>query len=416
MNNGIYSLVSAERLHDVLATLQAFVDLPIQLIDTEGGVLQTLGGQSSYCVLLRQYVTAEHSCVQLHAQAGHRAQEIGEAYIFSCDAQLNHIAFPLSHGGTLLATVLLGPFLMDTPDSTLVGEVAEKHRLPPAVALELYDESNSLRVLPPPRVQQLKHLVEHLLSPLLTGEQATLRRSQERLSQQSRINEHLQLFKETGLHASATDFLQKEKEWLTQVRVGNRRQVKKQLEQLLAYILYTEGGVTDTARMRTVELAVQLSRVTIEGGAAAESTLETARRTTELLLRAANADALCQPLQDMTQACLDAVLYEKDKGNHYVRRALSFVGERYNEPLTLSDVAEYLGISPNYLSTLFHQTTGVSFRDHLCQVRVEAGKRLLLSTDLSLVEIAVAVGFPDQSYFCKVFKKHVGLTPGKFRS
>ncbi|MBE6793256.1 MAG: helix-turn-helix transcriptional regulator [Ruminococcaceae bacterium] len=99
-----------------------------------------------------------------------------------------------------------------------------------------------------------------------------------------------------------------------------------------------------------------------------------------------------------------------------MRRALSFIGERYNEPLTLSDVAEYLGISPNYLSTLFHQTTGVSFRDHLCQVRVEAGKRLLLSTDLSLVEIAVAVGFPDQSYFCKVFKKHVGLTPGKFRS
>jgi YesN/AraC family two-component response regulator len=49
-------------------------------------------------------------------------------------------------------------------------------------------------------------------------------------------------------------------------------------------------------------------------------------------------------------------------------------------------------------------------------VRVEESKHLLLSTDLSLVEIAIAVGFPDQSYFCKVFKKTVGLTPGKFRA
>ena len=416
MNKGIYSLVSAERLHDVLGTLQAFVELPVRLLDADGGVLQTLGGTCAYCGLLREYARGKTDCAHLHASAGRRAQELGEAYIFSCDGELNHITFPLSRGGTLLATVVLGPFLMDAPDSTLVGEVAEKYQLPPAVALELYDESNSLHVLPPPRVQQLKRLVEHLLSPLMTGEQATLRRTQERLSQQSRINEHRQVFKETGRHPSAADFLRQEKEWLTQVRVGNRREVKRQLDRLLAYILYTEGGVTDAARMRVAELAVMLSRITAENGAVAENVLETTRQTVEKIQRAGNADALCQPLQDMSQACMDAVLYEKDKGNHYVRRALSYIGERYSEPLSLGDVAAHLGISPNYLSALFHQTTNVSFRDHLCQVRVEASKHLLLSTDLSLVEIAVAVGFPDQSYFCKVFKKTVGLTPGKFRA
>jgi AraC-like DNA-binding protein len=305
---------------------------------------------------------------------------------------------------------------MDTPDSTLVGEVAEKYQLPPAVALELYDESNSLRVLPPPRVQQLKRLVEHLLSPLMTGEQATLRRTQERLSQQSRINEHMQAFKERGIPAAAADFLRWEKEWLTKVRVGNRHEMKRQLDHLLAYILYTEGGVTDGARARTTELTVMLSRVTVENGAVPESVLEATRQTIEKIQRAGNADALCQPLQDMSQACMDAVLHEKDKGNHYVRRALSYISERYSEPLSLSDVAAHLGISPNYLSVLFHQTTNISFRDYLCQVRVEESKHLLLSTDLSLVEIAIAVGFPDQSYFCKVFKKTVGLTPGKFRA
>jgi len=49
-------------------------------------------------------------------------------------------------------------------------------------------------------------------------------------------------------------------------------------------------------------------------------------------------------------------------------------------------------------------------------VRIEESKHLLLSTDYSLADIAVAMGFPDQSYYCKVFKKAVGLTPGKFRA
>ena len=48
-------------------------------------------------------------------------------------------------------------------------------------------------------------------------------------------------------------------------------------------------------------------------------------------------------------------------------------------------------------------------------VRVEESKRLLSNTDYSLIDIAVATGFEDQSYFTKVFKKYTGLTPKQFR-
>ena len=58
----------------------------------------------------------------------------------------------------------------------------------------------------------------------------------------------------------------------------------------------------------------------------------------------------------------------------------------------------------------------MNFREYLAQVRVEESKRLLLSTEFSLADIAVSVGFPDQSYYCKIFKRIVGISPGKFRS
>ena len=53
----------------------------------------------------------------------------------------------------------------------------------------------------------------------------------------------------------------------------------------------------------------------------------------------------------------------------------------------------------------------MSFRDYLCYVRVEESKRLLQSTNYCMAEIATAVGFPDQSYYCKAFKRLVGIPP-----
>ena len=64
---------------------------------------------------------------------------------------------------------------------------------------------------------------------------------------------------------------------------------------------------------------------------------------------------------------------------------------------------------------LFKKSTGSSFKEYLNMVRIEESKRLLSNTDFSIIDIAIAVGFEDQSYFSKVFKKFTGLTPKQFR-
>ena len=78
-------------------------------------------------------------------------------------------------------------------------------------------------------------------------------------------------------------------------------------------------------------------------------------------------------------------------------------------------MSKNLGVTSPYLSMLFKHVTGLTFRDYLNKVRVEDAKRLLISTDYQIMEIAVACGFNDQSYFTKVFKKYTGLSPRNFR-
>lgn len=417
METGIYALIPEERLRIVLGNLQSFTDLAIQLIDADGKLLLSFGKSTGYCAKLKQNVFDRRECFQLHMDAGKYAQAIGEAYVFSCHASLNHIAFPLISQNTLLGSVIIGPFLMDMPDSTLVLELAQRYHVNTELCLELYDELSSLVVLPPPRVNQLKLLVEHLLTPLLPGERALLLQTQQKMYQQARLNETIQRYKEQAPADSyASFFYHKEKELLAKVRPGNVQEVKALLNELIGYVLFSEGRNVEQVRIRAVELTILLSRVAMDCGAGTEAIFQMNGKFLSLLYQEQDLDALCMTMQDVLENFMQAIFYENDKGNTYIRKALEYIAENYNTHLELSQVADHVNLSPGYFSTLFRDSVGVSFREHLNRVRVEESKQLLFSTAYSLAEIAIAVGFPDQSYYCKTFKKIVGLTPGKFRS
>ena len=84
-------------------------------------------------------------------------------------------------------------------------------------------------------------------------------------------------------------------------------------------------------------------------------------------------------------------------------------------PGTIASYAEEAGISENYLSRLVKQSTGRSVGAWIDIVRIQRAKRLLSSTDLSIIDIASSVGVGDQSYFSRLFKKETGITPSAFR-
>ena len=415
MAASIFSFVPETQVKDILGNLQAFTGLAIQLIDSEGQLLMSFGQTTAYCSILKKQVFDKSTCFQLHKNAGRQAQMLGEAYIFACHANLNHIAFPLSLEQELLGSVIIGPFLMDTPDSTLVSDLAERRQLPPGLALELYEELGSVAVLPPVKVNQLKKLVDHLLSSLLPGERALLLQNQQKMTQQARINETIQRCKEEASSKSLVFFYHKEKELIDRLRTGTIQEVKALLNAFIGHVLFSEGGQIDVVRIHAIELTTLLSRVAMEGVASPDSIYRLNSRFLFQLYQEQELEELCLLMQEVLERFMNAMFREKDKGNPYVRKALRYLCDHFSEHLELEQVADYVGLSPSYFSTLFRQTVGVSFREHLNWIRVEESKRLLLNRQYTLADIAISMGFPDQSYYCKVFKKFIGVTPGKYR-
>lgn len=98
-----------------------------------------------------------------------------------------------------------------------------------------------------------------------------------------------------------------------------------------------------------------------------------------------------------------------------VKRAAIYTLEHFDEPLTLSDVAKKVGTGTAYLSSIFHETMGRTFKDWLTELRIDQAKRLLLS-GAAVTDTAMECGFGNLSHFIKCFKERVGTTPGQYRA
>jgi len=100
----------------------------------------------------------------------------------------------------------------------------------------------------------------------------------------------------------------------------------------------------------------------------------------------------------------------------FMRAIKAMIEENYAEAITLNDVAENLHLNYSYLSSCISQNSTMHFSEHLNEVRVRHAKELLTETDQSISVISENIGYADQSYFGKVFKKLVGLTPLQYRN
>lgn len=101
--------------------------------------------------------------------------------------------------------------------------------------------------------------------------------------------------------------------------------------------------------------------------------------------------------------------------NNLVEVALKYMKAHYYEDLTLAGVADKVGITAGYLSTLFSQKLNKKFVDCLNELRIEHACIYLSQNYLKTYEIAYKVGFHDEKYFSKVFKKVTGQSPSEYR-
>ncbi|GAE09813.1 AraC family transcriptional regulator [Paenibacillus sp. JCM 10914] len=113
-------------------------------------------------------------------------------------------------------------------------------------------------------------------------------------------------------------------------------------------------------------------------------------------------------LQEVHNALTQA---QQDKNENIVANCLSWIQEHAKEDLTLERAATHFFFNPSYFSTYIKNKTGRTFSEHVTAVRMRRAKELLAENRLRIYEISAECGYQDTKYFCRVFKKHHGISP-----
>ncbi len=98
------------------------------------------------------------------------------------------------------------------------------------------------------------------------------------------------------------------------------------------------------------------------------------------------------------------------------KKIIKYINKHYDEQITIETIESYCRYSRYYISRAFKETTGLTIMTFVNDVRIEKAKLLLTNSDLSMGNIALSCGFVSQSYFGKVFKKSVGISPLDYKN
>jgi AraC-like DNA-binding protein len=163
-------------------------------------------------------------------------------------------------------------------------------------------------------------------------------------------------------------------------------------------------------------LIVVLSRAAVDAGADINEIFLINENFTENINEFSNLEDLSIWVTNMLQRFI-SFTFEFDKVKHAdaVYKVIEYIKANFQRRMSLEEIAASTYLSKTYLSSLFKKETGYSISEYINIVRIERSKSLLLEENISIIDIANLCGFEDQSYFTKVFKHIVGITPKKYR-
>lgn len=118
-----------------------------------------------------------------------------------------------------------------------------------------------------------------------------------------------------------------------------------------------------------------------------------------------------------TEEISELVLQIRDDQNskYIINKVVQYIEENYSSKITLEDIAAHINLSKQYISFLFKKETGVNISSHITKLRIDKAKDMIIKGEDSMKVIYQRVGFTDQQYFCKTFKKVTGLTVGQYK-
>ncbi|NOU91704.1 response regulator [Paenibacillus sp. LMG 31456] len=200
------------------------------------------------------------------------------------------------------------------------------------------------------------------------------------------------------------------------LKVGNVSELIQWINNFLIYLKETDFPVQTT---KTLSLQSMISASLVLTGLHPKLQMDQLLTTEDIqaIMTVTSLDELGLLLRFFLEKLIHTTIELRKTGkNIVVEHAKQYIEGHFHENITLDSIAKTVYVSPVYLSFLFKQVEAINLTEYLTEVRLEAAKKLLTSSSLRTYEIANQVGYQDEKYFSRIFKKKLGLSPTEYRN
>ncbi len=403
-------------VEDCAKTFTTATGLGCTISDMRGSILYSCGYSCDVCKLCTIAGSPKENCVQSHIYGMTSAERFGGKYIYFCPLGLACFVSPIIGSEGTKAKITVGPFLMVDVKDFIQCDLRDERNLSENIINVIEKELIDIPIAYPERVNSLSSLL-FMVATFLNDASSVERMLKVQQSEliQGQITPYIMRLKSEVKNQQYP--YDKEKELMRAVSRSDKNEARKLLNEILGYIFFAAGGNMSTTKARIYELIILISRNAIESGVNLERSLQDSSKYFEIIQKFTSIEDISLWLFNTMEHLVDSVFkYSEEKHAHIIRKTLAFLNENYNKKVTLELVAKKMYLSPVYFSRVFKQETGVTFTQSLNKIRIEKACELIWTDRYRLTDIALMCGFEDQSYFTKVFKKILGVSPIQYKT
>ena len=367
-----------------------------------------------FCKLILASAVGAKRCRQDRIHSLNLAFETGQPYTSFCHAGIVNVCIPIMDKDIALGGIFFGKCLWQDLTDETVADIRKRLAGLRIGAHKLLDTARALPVVPGRNIHTAAEFLFVLLYEVADLDPHVVTWRRQRTRQQAEIGEYIQQSKRDG--AETRYPYEAERQLIGKVKIGDRTGAREMLNSILGTIMFQNPGDINILKARLVELLSILSRAAVESGVDIQLMLAKNGDYINKVVNIDNQQDICAWISRALNDFIESVYTSQDAVKMtQIRPAIDFIDTHYDRPITLADVAKAAFLSVSRLAHLFKEQMGITTIDYLTSVRIDHAKRLLLATEKSCSIICFEVGYNNQSYFTRIFKETVAMTPRQFR-
>lgn len=372
-----------------------------------------------FCRLVRELECKKglHRCTGSYKRAGEQAALYREANVFRCPAGLVEWVTPIIYDDVHIGSIVCGQVLMWEPEEFFWMELEDMNRGLTDDLQPLIDAARELQVVSADKVQAASNLLGVIANNIVQSVADEIKRENESKYQRTLLEQEqgTRLELEGKLNANNTryfyDQMHRLEAFINDDDLGHARSV---FTVALADVI-GDGDDYVYAYTRVFELLMAVSQACVDRGVDPEE-------CTGISVGFCHAEHYATDLEGLGTIAVrtfEQLMAALEKCTKPRKRTVDvmrgYIKAHLGVDFTLADVAESVDLSPYYAGRIFKDDQGLTVMEYATALRMDEAKHLLSNPKYRIEEVSAQLGYSDASYFARVFKKHVGMSPRQYR-